>query len=147
MERYRCQQLLIVQSIKKAIPEKNPSLHDIYATVDGLTLYLEQSSDVVIQNMFYNAWKSDKFIINVLLFVPAGHITGEIYNAPGCMHESQVSELGGLYARLENFYTGQVGEFSLTQPSTNQYRFIIKSAQDDTTWEGPVEINLYGQAK
>lgn len=77
---------------QKAISEKYPSLCDVYNTADGLKLYLQQSGDTVIQSMFYNGRKLDSFITIALSFVPAGHIVGEIFNAPGCMNDSQVSK-------------------------------------------------------
>ena len=39
---------------KEAISAKYSLLHDFYAMVDGLKLYLQESGNGVIQNMFYN---------------------------------------------------------------------------------------------
>lgn len=57
-----------------------------------LELYIEQSGDSVIQNMFYNEWKSDHYIKNVLVFVRAGHIIAAIFNDPGHRHDFNVLE-------------------------------------------------------
>lgn len=51
-----------------AVSAKHPSLENVYDTADGLKLYLERSGDLIIQNMFYDGWKSDCFISNVLFF-------------------------------------------------------------------------------
>lgn len=43
--------------------EPYPLLRGVYAVADRLKLYLEQSSDAVIQNMFYNGWTHDHYVI------------------------------------------------------------------------------------
>lgn len=79
---------------KCEIADNDPYIH-VYPTADGLKQYLEQPGEDLIQNMFYNGWKSDHFFTNVLVFVPEGHIITAIISAPGCMHDSKVSEWGG----------------------------------------------------
>ena len=54
--------------------------------MDGLKLYLAQSSDSVIQNMFYNGWTHDQYIPAVFVFCPDGTIPIATYNVPGCFH-------------------------------------------------------------
>lgn len=54
--------------------------------------------------MFYNGWKSDHFVGAVLLFVTSCRIASAIFNAPGCMHDSQISESSGLVDKLENLF-------------------------------------------
>eukprot|EP00957_Ditylum_brightwellii_P129875 9906484-Ditylum_brightwellii.AAC.1 len=41
-----------------------------FAVMDGLKLYLEQSSSHAIQNAFYNGWKHDHYVSNIFLFTP-----------------------------------------------------------------------------
>lgn len=60
------------------IYDKYQSLNRVFATADGLKLYLEQSGDAVIENMFYNGWKSNHLITNVLLFVSDRYVIAEI---------------------------------------------------------------------
>eukprot|EP00957_Ditylum_brightwellii_P042054 3185284-Ditylum_brightwellii.AAC.1 len=38
----------------------------VFAVMDGLELYLEQSGNHAIQNTFYNGWKHDHYISNIL---------------------------------------------------------------------------------
>lgn len=84
---------------------------------------------------------------NVLLFVPNGTIVAAVMNAPRTMHDSQISEWGGLYQELEDVYdlTGS----SIVVDSAfhrSRYKFLIKSAQDETHTEGPEEVNQIRQA-
>lgn len=77
------------ESYKRAISENFPSFSGAHATADGLKLCLEKTSYSVIHDMFYGVWKSDDFVTNVFLFVPCRKIATAIFNAPGCMHDSQ----------------------------------------------------------
>lgn len=113
-----------------------------YATEGGLKLYLEQSGDVVIQNMFYNDWKSDHFFSNVFVFVPSGQISAAIFIAPGCMHDSQLSEWGGLYEKLAHF-NQKVGAQVVGDSAFDkrQSEFLIKSTQDKTNLKRAACVN------
>ena len=51
---------------KEAITAKHSLLVDCYCMVDGLKLYLQQAGDSVIQSCFYNGWKCDHFVTNIL---------------------------------------------------------------------------------
>ena len=64
-------------------------LKDLYCVPDGLKLYLEQSGDYIIQNMFYNGWKHDH-VSNVFVFSPDGTAIACAVNAPSSMHDSTV---------------------------------------------------------
>ncbi len=69
--------------------------------MDGLKLYLEQSGDQVIQNMFYNRWTHDHYVLLVFVFCPDGTIPIAAINYPGCFHDSQLAEWGKVYKQLE----------------------------------------------
>lgn len=86
---------------KKSISEKYPSLHEVYATADGLKLYFEKLGDFFVQNMFFNGWKSYHYIINVLVFISAEHIIAAIFNAPDCMHDSYMPEWWSIFKNGE----------------------------------------------
>ena len=51
--------------------------------MDGLKLYLEQASDCVVQNRYYNGWTHDHYVSTVLVFCPDGTIPIVMYNIPG----------------------------------------------------------------
>lgn len=71
-----------VQQFKQALSTKYSMLSDVYCLADGLKLYLEQSGDAIIQNMFHNGWKHDHYVGNVFLFAPNGTIIACAVNAP-----------------------------------------------------------------
>jgi hypothetical protein len=43
-----------------------------FATVDGLNLHVEHSSDPEVENATYNGWLHEHFIKNVFVFAPTG---------------------------------------------------------------------------
>lgn len=53
----------------KMIVDMYPFLCNTFGTADGLKLHLEQGSDTVIQNLFYNGWKGDHYLSIVCLFM------------------------------------------------------------------------------
>ncbi len=69
--------------------------------MDGLKLYLEQSGDQVIQNMFYNGWIHDHYVSSVFVFRPDGTIPRTAINYPDWLYDSQIAEWGKAYKKLE----------------------------------------------
>lgn len=69
----------------RIIGGKYPTITSAYGMADGVKLYLEQSDDCFIQNMFYNYCKSDHYMSTVLLVLPPGRIAVADFNAPGCL--------------------------------------------------------------
>lgn len=129
------------------ISDKYPSLSSVYGTADSLKLYLEASVDGSVQNMFYNGWKSDHFVGVVLLFVPSGRIASVIFNAPGGMHGSQISEWGAFYDKIENLLEKTGGTIVVDSAfDKGRYGFLIKSAQDKTHAETQEDVNTIRQA-
>ena len=63
-----------------------------FCVADGLKLYLEQSGNYIIQNMFYNGWTHDHDVSNVFVFAPGGVVIKCAVNAPGAMHDSTMAE-------------------------------------------------------
>jgi hypothetical protein len=63
-----------IQEYQSAVAAKYPSLAGVWCTMDGLKLYLEQSTDHVIQSRFYNGWTHDHYVSAVLVFCPDGTI-------------------------------------------------------------------------
>lgn len=120
-----------VELYKTAFREKYSLLEDVYCVADGLKLHLEQTSDCVIQSMFYNGWTHDHYVGNIFVFAPSGVIIACAYNAPGCFHDSQVAECGKVYAKLETCF-GATGGCCVVDSafSRGDYPFLIKSSQD-----------------
>jgi hypothetical protein len=59
---------------KQAIGMVYPLLSDVWCTMDGLKLYLQQSENVEIQACFYNGWTHGHYVTSVFVFCPNGTI-------------------------------------------------------------------------
>ena len=57
-----------------AFGERHPLLHNCWATMDGLKLYLQQAGSTEIQERFYNGWTHDHYVTSVFCFCPDGTI-------------------------------------------------------------------------
>ena len=75
---------------------RHPFLTDVWCTMDGLKLTLEQSGNALSQERFYNGWTHDHYGSSVLCFCPGGTIPiAEDVNIPGSVHDSQIADCGG----------------------------------------------------
>ena len=120
-----------IRHYKEAISARYSLLHDVYAMADGLKLYLQESGNGVIQNMFYNGWQHDHYVGNVLVFVPSGVVIAAAYNAPGCLHDSVIAEWGNVYQKLEETFENHGATCVVDSAfSKGDYPFLITSAQD-----------------
>jgi len=118
-----------VQRYEQAFQRKHSFLTDVYAVMDGLKLYLQQSGDCVMQNMFYNGWKHDRFVGNAMVFVPDGTIVACECNAPGSMHDSQIAETAKIYSKLQNIYDGSGAKCGVDSAfAARDYPFLMKSS-------------------
>ena len=117
--------------LQSAIQTKYKNLKNVYAMADGLKLYLEQSSDCTIQNMFYNGWTHDHYVSNVFVFSPAGVIISFSLNAPGATHDSSIADYGGVYKKLKLIHD-RCGARCVVDSafSRGHYPFLLKSSQD-----------------
>lgn len=96
---------------KTAFSSKYPALRAVYGVADGLKLHLEQSGDCVIQNMVYKAWTHDQYVWNAFVFAPNRTIIAYTINAPGSIYDSQISDWGGVYDKLNtcfDVYQGRI---------------------------------------
>jgi len=115
-----------------SIAAKHPSLEGVWCTMDGLKLYLEQSGDAVIQNMFYNGWTHDHYVSAVFVFCPDGTIPIAAYNMLGCFHDSTIAEWGKIYEKLGRVYEMVGGKCTVDSAFSKKTNpFLIKSSQTD----------------
>jgi hypothetical protein len=115
---------------QRATAAKYPTLHDVWATVDGLNLYFQCTNDNVIQGIFYNGWLHGHFVSNVFVFAMDGTIRICGLNAPGTMHDSTLADYSSVYHKLQYIYEitgGKVVVDSAFRVKSND--FIIKSSQ------------------
>ena len=119
-----------IEEYKNAVRRLHPRLEDVFMTMDGLKLYLEQSPDSMIQNRFYNGWTHDHYVTNVLGFVPDGTIAICCMNVPGCIHDSTVAEWGNIYSKLSRVFNRTGGKVTVDSAfARKNHAFLIKSSQ------------------
>ncbi len=71
-----------IDEYKAAFAARHPLLHDCWATMDGLKLYLQQAGSTVIQERFYNGWTHDHYVTSVFCFCPDGTIPICVFQCP-----------------------------------------------------------------
>lgn len=119
---------------QQSFAEKYSLLQDVFAVADGLKVYLEQAGDTVVQNMFYNGWKHDHYVGNVLVFAPDGTVIACSLNAPGAMHDSVIANWGKVYDKLEVAFDRTGARCVVDSAfSKGYFPFLIKSSQDMPT--------------
>jgi hypothetical protein len=63
-----------IAEYKAAILARHNLLKNVWCTMDGLKLTLQQSGNNRLQNNYYNGWKMDHYVSAVLVFCPDGTI-------------------------------------------------------------------------
>ena len=138
-----------IMEYQRTISAKHPRLKDVWCTMDGLKIYLEQSGDPVTQNRFYNGWTCDHYVSAVLVFCPDGTIPIAAYNAPGSFHDSTIAEWGNIYEKLRDVYenTGTGGKCTVDSAfSQKRHQFLIKSSQADPLSNDPAALAVNREA-
>jgi len=62
---------------------REPSISNCIEFVDGVTIPVQCSSEILEQNKFYNGYKHDTTVNNVLAFAPDGKVIHAAINFPG----------------------------------------------------------------
>jgi hypothetical protein len=120
-----------VREYKEMINNRHPYLTDVWCTMDGLKLTLQQSGDTVIQERYYNGWTHDHYISSVICFCPDGTIPIAYINIPGSVHDSQIAEYGNIYNKLEWMYERDDAQCTVDSAFGNVSRkYLIKSSQE-----------------
>jgi len=123
-----------LQEYRDTIARRHPALQNVWGTMDGIKVRIEEAPDGIVQSCFYNGWKSDHFVTAVLCFVPDGTIPACFYNVPGCTHDSTVADWGSIYDKLSRVYDDTGFKFVIDSAfCTAQFPFLIKSSQDYLT--------------
>ena len=136
-----------IREYQAAIAARHPVLDKVWCTMDGLKLYLEQSGDVVIQNMFYNGWTHNHYVSAVFVFCPDGTIPIAAYNMPGCFHDSTIAEWGNIYAKLGKVHEEMGGQCTVDSAfSKKRHDFLIKSSQTDPDSDDPNDFVVNTEA-
>jgi len=120
-----------IASYKEAVGVMYPLLSNVWSTMDGLKLYLQQLGNTEIQACFYNGWTHGHYVTSVFVFCPDGTIPIAFFNVPGSVHDSQVTHWGRVYDKLGAVYNKTGGKCTVDSAfeKVNQ-PFIIKSSHD-----------------
>ena len=120
-----------IEEYKAMVRSRHTFLPDVWCTMDGLKLTLEQSGDAIIQERFYNGWTHDHYVSSVLCFCPDGTIPIAYINVPGSVHDSQIADYGNIYDKLESVYERDGAQCTVDSAFSNITReYLIKSSQD-----------------
>ena len=82
-----------IEEYKQMVQSRHQFLPNVWCTMDGLKLLLEQTGDSIIQERYYNGWTHDHYVSSVLCFCPDGTIPICYINIPGCVHDSQIASV------------------------------------------------------
>ena len=139
----------VIEEYKRLVMERHPLLTDVWMTMDGLKLRLQQSPHTAIQARFYNGWTCDHYVSNVLGFSPAassGTIVVACVNVPGTVHDSMVCYWGNIYDQLEIVYERTGGRCTVDSAfSEDRCPFFIKSSNQLP--DNPDDLAIQEQAK
>ena len=58
-----------IAEYKEMVRSRHPNLTDVWCTMDGLKLTLQQSGDALIQERYYNGWTHDHYVSSVLCYI------------------------------------------------------------------------------
>jgi DDE superfamily endonuclease len=120
-----------IAEYKEMVSNRHPYLTDVWCTMDGLKLTLQQSGDALIQERYYNGWTHDHYVSSVLCFCPDGTIPIAYINIPGSVHDSQIADYGSIYDKLESVYDRDGAQCTVDSAFGNITRvFLIKSSQE-----------------
>jgi hypothetical protein len=120
-----------IDEYKHMARNRHSFLTDVWCIMDGLKLTLEQSSDALIQERYYNGWTHDHYVTSVLCFCPNGTIPIAFINVPGSVHDSQVANYGKIYDKLASVYERDGAQCTVDSAFGNFFReYLIKSSQD-----------------
>jgi hypothetical protein len=137
-----------IEEYKAVIKERHINLEDVWTTMDGLKLYLQQANNIVIQARYYNGWTHDHYVTNVFCFCPDGTIPIAFFNVPGSVHDSQVADWGNVYDKLEFVYQKTGGKCTVDSAFGRiQREFLIKSSPDSLVGSGRTREEVIHQVR
>jgi hypothetical protein len=121
----------IIALYQEAVGAIYPLLSDVWSTMDGLKLYLQQLGNTDIQARYYNGWTHGHYVTSIFVFCPDGTIPITLFNVPGSVHDSQVAHWGRVYDKLGDVFDDTGGKCTVDSAFGKVNRpFLIKSSQD-----------------
>ena len=121
-----------IAEYQATVAARHPFLPDVWATMDGLKLTIEQPSTDVTQSRYYNEWTHGHYVSSVFCFAPDGTIPIAFFNIPGSVHGSQIAEWGNVYVKWERGFEETGGKCTVDSAfGCKQRQFLIQSSQAD----------------
>jgi DDE superfamily endonuclease len=139
--RIRVPDIETLQEHMASVHRRHPLLENVWCTMDGLKLYLQEAGSTTVENAYYNGWKCDHYVSGVIVFCPDGTIPIVCYNVPGSVHDSEIAKWGNIYQKLESVYQlcgGRCTVDSAFSASRNDY--LIRSANTNYVGETRAEF-------
>ena len=96
-----------MREFAEMIQIREPMVNNVIGFVDGLSLPVQCSDDILLQNAAYNGYSHDTCCTNVFAFSPYGKIMYSAYNYPGSWHDSTVAQ------DLVNIVISRIGIYAL----------------------------------
>ena len=96
-----------MRKFAKMIQIRERIVNNVIGFVDGLSLPVQCSDDILLQNTAYNGYSHDTCCTNVFAFSPYGKIMYSAYNYPGSWHDSTVAQ------DLVNIVISRIGIYAL----------------------------------
>ena len=120
-----------IEEYKEMVRNWHPFLADVWCTMDGLKITVEQSGDALTQERVYNGWTHYHYVSSVLCICPDGTIPIAYINIPGAVHDSQIADYGDIHDKIEMVYQQDGGQCTVDSAFGNVNRdFLIKSSQE-----------------
>ena len=88
------------------VNNREPAINNVIGFVDGLSIPVQCSDDILQQNAAYNGYHHDTMCNNVMAFAPTGKIIFACLNYPGSWHDSQVC------APLIDIVVREIGQYA-----------------------------------
>ena len=73
------------------------SLPDIWASINGLKFYLQQSGYTEAQKKYCNVWMHDHYATNVICSCEGCTIPFAFISIAGLLHDNEVDDWGNIY--------------------------------------------------
>ena len=96
-----------MRNFAEMVQIREPMVNNVIGFVDGLSVPVQCSDDILLQNAAYNGYSHDTSCNNVFAFSPYGKIIYCAYNYPGSWHDSTVAQ------DLINIVVSQIGTYAL----------------------------------
>jgi len=92
---------VIVEALKSdPLAKIYPLLSNVWSTMDGLKLYLQQTGNTEIQARFYNGWTHGHYVISVFVFCPDGTIPIAFLTFPDpCMTAKGINQIKNVFMK------------------------------------------------